>query len=130
MASTNTIAGKDGTVTFNSLSIPITQWEATIESDVKNTTDSDDTSGGWESNIPGGFKRWNCSFEAFYQDGTVLPVLDTDAAITLLSVTGSQFAGNCIITSINIVNQVHGGDAVKFTAQATGNGALTETNGA
>jgi len=128
MASANTVSGKDGTVTFNSLTVPCTQWDMTIEHDVKNTTDSDDAATGWESNIPGGFSRFSGTFEGFLQDGTVIPAIGTDAAATFLAETGITFAGNIIITSIQVTNQVHGGDAVKIVCNYTGNGAMTETN--
>lgn len=129
MAATDKITGKDGTVTYNSTQIAITDFSVTVEGDVQDVTDSSSASAGWEENIPNGFRRWSGSFSGFVLDGTATPTIAGAAAsLVLLAETGVTWTGNAILNSKTIDSKVKGTDAVKMTVNFTGTGALTEAN--
>jgi len=127
MASTITISGASGTLTAQGGAVPITAWTITQKGDTREVTDSN--SGAVSEFIPEGHTQWEGTAEAWVQDGTAtLTVGAAAAAGTFLAVTGTQWAGNMILTNKNIGLQIKGTDAVKVSYTFQGTGALTETN--
>jgi hypothetical protein len=127
MASTVTISGAVGTVTAGGGAVPVTGWTITQKCDTREVTDSNSST--VSEFIAEGHTEWEGTFEGWVQDGTAtLTIGGAAAAGTFLAVTGTQWAGNIIITSKNIVLQVKGSDAVKVSYAFKGTGALTETN--
>ena len=133
MASSTKITGVEGAASWGGV-IAITDWELTITTDVKDVTDSL-VSDGYKETLANGYKGWSGSFSGWYLDGTVLPVVSTAAAAELVltaetTATNVTWTGNASITSTNVVLTIDGGDAVKFTAQFIGDGAIAEVNAA
>jgi len=127
MASTVTISGAAGTLTYNAAAIPITNWTITQKCDTREVTDSNSST--TSEFIPEGHTQWEGTAEGWVQDGTATPTVGgAAAAATFLAVTGTQWAGSVIVTSKNVALQVKGTDAVKLSLTFQGTGALTETN--
>jgi len=126
MASTDKVSGSTGTLNYGG-AIAMTMWEFTETSEAKVVTDS--TSSAKTERTPGGIVGFVGRCEGWVLDGTVTPVVGgASATITLLAETGLSWAGGAIITSKNVLCQTEGGDAVKWSLDFEGDGALTETN--
>lgn len=131
MPSSTRINGASGAVSYNSTEIYITEWEASVNTTTKDTTDSEDTT--WKTKLPNGFKEWSGSFSGWVIDGTDTPVVTGDSAaaeLVLTAETGVTFTGNAILTSKKINLQINQGDPVRYTMTFEGDGALTEANAA
>lgn len=131
MPSSTRINGASGAVSYNSTEIYITEWEASVNTTTKDTTDSEDTT--WKTKLPNGFKEWSGSFSGWVIDGTDTPVVTGDSAaaeLVLTAETGVTFTGNAILTSKKINLQINQGDPVRYTMTFEGDGSLTEANAA
>lgn len=127
MASTDKVSGSTGAVSLAAAAIAITMFEFTETSEAKVVTDS--TSSQKTERIPGGIVGFVGRFEGWVLDGTVTPVVGAAAAEAILTAeTGLTWTGDIIITSKNVVLQIEGGDAVKWSCDFEGDGALVEAN--
>jgi len=127
MASTDKVSGSTGAISLAATPIAMTMWEFTESSEAKVVTDS--TSSGKTDRIPGGIVGFVGRFEGWVLDGTVTPVVGGAAAEFIMTAeSGLTFTGEGIITSKNVLSQTEGGDAVKFSCDFEGDGALVEAN--
>lgn len=127
MASTDKVSGATGALSQAAAAIAITMWEFTETSEAKVVTDS--TSSQKTDRIPSGIVGFTGRFEGWVLDGTTTPVVGGAASEFILTAeTGLTFTGDAIITSKNVLCQIEGGDAVKFSCDFEGDGALTEAN--
>jgi len=103
----------------------ITDWEANIETDAKNVTDSSST---YDENIPGGFIRASGSFSGFVLDGYKRPAVGSSYTLQLNYNATDYWSGTAIIISQNPALTVNSGEAVKITLNFVGTGQFAETN--
>lgn len=132
------VHGKNWYSTFNSVDMSATGQTHTlnINRDTAEVTAANDTSKefvvgdyGWDISMDGA-----CDFGTSLQDATMFAAIVTDGTeeawvwnpdTSTTATTNPQYSGNAILTSYSISAGV--GDAVTYSASATGNGALTRT---
>lgn len=120
------ISGKDGSVSYDSTTIKITNWSLTKSIATKDVSDSGSTSG--KDFIVDGLYEWSGSFEAFIEGGTAQPALGSSATLELIADSNVKWSGSAILTSEGDNLQVVEGDALKATYDFQGTGALTKTD--
>lgn len=127
----NKLSGKDGSVKWGGslTALKVTKWDVTKTADVQDVTDSGDSAAGYKSSIASGWKAWSGSFEAFLLGGVAEPDFGSVIALELIADSNIKYAGNAIINSEGVNLGVVGNEAVKYSFQFTGTGALTKTDG-
>lgn len=104
----------------------ITNWTATIETDLKNITDS--SCSGWEESIPSEFTRASGGIDGFMKNGSNIISKGESISVKLEYNSVDHWDGNAIVTSDVKTLAVSGGDALKYSLQFTGTGTWSETN--
>lgn len=116
------ISGKDGTVTFNSVQVlQVTGF--TLNHTSNNSAWASSNTAGYKNRVAG-TKDWNGSFQAKY-DASIVPTVGQSANMALLLGSGETASGTAIIDSVNVVVDIDNGEAVGYTMNFSGNGALT-----
>jgi predicted secreted protein len=123
------LTGINGAVTLPSgHAARLRAWSLSVNQEIHDVTNFDST-GDWHECIAG-LKSWSGVASGFVRDdeASLDPNADAPAsgAIALgVKGSGSQYAGNCIISNIAIGQAVDGVCSIAFAF--VGNGALTET---
>lgn len=123
------MTGNDGSCNFNSVEIPIRQWEFTEEATEKEVTNSTTAANAREylADRAGA----SGSFEAYVVDTTATITIGTEATLFLVSKQGTadkHWTGTAVILSKNVITQVAGGDAVLVRYGFRFSGAISEQN--
>ncbi len=115
-------SGKDGTLTFNSLLVKITNWQLSVADTSPSTAHSG--SAGWAESWPGS-RSWSGT-AAFLKDDTAdnTPTTGTRATIALNDGIVTR-TGTAVISGVNPVCDVATGAFVGGTITFIGSGALT-----
>ena len=121
------VTGSDGTATFNSVAVTVTNWSITIDAPTFDSTDSGSTA-GWMENTATGRKGWSGSLEGFLEASVAGATLGTSATLVLLADTGITWTGSAIMTQKTVDNPVATADGTKVSYTFIGTGAVTEAN--
>jgi hypothetical protein len=119
------ISGEDGAVTISGgTTVNLTKFTVEQTSGIQDVTDS--SSSGWREKIPNGFKDWKATVEGWVISGTADPVPGGAAAACVFTAkSGVTWSGSAIIARVGNALEVAGTNAVSFTVDLEGTGALT-----
>ena len=122
--------GKRGVVDFTGLTFEITSFTVnatidTAESTVMDTAASSITTAHWKSYLPG-WKDWSATVEAVMPAaGIGITAIGTEAALSLDTTDGLDWAGTAICTGISMTNPSD--DIGKVTLSFEGVAAIAAT---
>jgi hypothetical protein len=105
--------------------IPISEWNANLNSEFAEVTDSE--SGDWKEKIVAGHKEWDGDYSGFEYEGADLPPFGEALDVELDISPAMYYKGNAIFNGVKTGAKVTGSDAVGVSGTFTGNGPLTKT---
>ena len=116
------ITGQDGEVDFGEETLKVTRWELNQTEPILDVTDS--SNAGYRQKLAKGIIDWSATINGYYDDGDTYPSLGASASLVLQRATGDTITGTALVTSFNEVVPVEGEEAMSFTIEFIGNGAL------
>lgn len=139
MAQTQAKTGKAGNITIGGNVVPITKWNAKLNVEFADSTDSGNYSSGtgnlYKSQLPGN-QQVEGSIEGFYDSATTStnitsniknPTSGPYSVVLKFDPSTTWFSGPVDFSDVDFTVQVPGATVINFTANFKSNGAYTLT---